>query len=508
MGSHVQDVVIGIDSSTQSTKALAFDASGAILAQGTAPIDMTRPGPDRYEQDARDWWGSLCAALPGIFGTIAPERVAALAIANQRETMVCVDAAGVPLRPALLWLDERARDQLGPLAAALGAQTIHRITGKPVDLTPAVGRIAWLRDNEPGTYAATATFADVGSYLVRALTGTLRTSWAGADPSGVFDIERRVWSEPILRELRLTAERFPATSAPGTLLGVVTAEASRQTGLLAGTPVIAGAGDGQSSGLGTNCVAPGRAYVNLGTAIVSGVWSAQYAWAPEWRTLTAANGSGYILETVQRSGAFLINWFGQTFGRAAGTDGLAALERGASAIPIGSDGLLVLPYFSGCMNPHWDPDARGCFIGLTGSHTSDHVYRAILEGLTLETARAAAAMEAAGVVIDEFVAIGGGAKSALWVQMLADATNRPVEICETVEASALGAAMIAAYGAGWFASIPAAAASMRGRTTTIWPIAANVARYRELMPIHAAVYAGNAATFAALKRFRQTPAPV
>jgi xylulokinase len=503
-----RDLVIGIDSSTQSTKAIAFDAAGTVVASGSAPIPLASPAPGRYEQDAADWWSSLAGALRAIWKTIDPDRIAALAIANQRETTVCLDAYGAPVRPALCWLDERARDELPLLAAALGGTNIHRITGKPLDLTPSLGRIAWLRDYEPRTYDRTGMFCDVQAYLVGRLTGKVGTSWASADPSGLFDVQARTWSAPILRELRLDAGRLPKVFAPGAPLGEVLDAAAAYTGLRAGTPVIAGAGDGQCAGLATNCVSPGRAYLNLGTAIVSGVWSPSYEWQRDWRTLLSASGEGYILETVQRSGAFLINWFTSTFGSADVSSGLFAdLERGAAAVPIGADGLLVLPYFSGCMNPHWDPDARGCFIGLHAAHGRYHFYRAILEGLTLESARAAAAIERCGIAIDEFVTIGGGAKSRLWVQMVADATNRPVLVCETVEASTLGAGMLAAFGAGWFEGTAAAARAMSGRTVSVEPNPAAADRYRALMAVHGDVYAANAATFAAIKSFtNQTPA--
>jgi xylulokinase len=508
MSWHERDLVIGIDSSTQSTKAIAWDRAGRLVAEGSAPIAMRRPAPGVFEQDPADWWASLGNALRVVLRTIDPGRIAALAIANQRETLAFLDAHGGSVRPAMVWLDERAREKLPGLAAALGAETIHRITGKPLDLTPALGRIAWLRDAEPETYRRIVCFADVQSYLVYRLTGSLRTSCASADPSGVFDIVAREWSERILDVLGLDAGRFVRTVEPGAHLGVVAHDAALVSGLPAGTPVIAGAGDGQCAGLATDCARPGRAYLNLGTAIVSGVWSPHYAYALDWRTLISASGDGYLLETVQRSGAFTINWFRGTFGfAAASATDLAELERGAAALSPGADGLVMLPYLSGCMNPHWDPDARGCFIGITGSHGTYHFYRAILEGLTLESARAAQAMQAAGVTIDEIVVNGGGAKSRLWLQIVADTTNRPVHVCETVEASALGAGILAAFGAGWFPDIRSAAAAMSGRTVTIEPNRANVERYRQLMTLHGAIYAANAPTFAALREFTLASIP-
>jgi len=498
-----RELVVGVDSSTQSTKAIVWDRSGRAVAVGTAALEMSSPAPGWYEQEATAWWASLRSALATIWGTVDPARVVALAIANQRETMVCLDAAREPLRPAMLWLDERPRDELPLLDAALGGDRIHRITGKPLDLTPAIGRIAWLRDHEPTTYSRTATFCDVHAYLCMRLTGELATSWASADPFGVFDMTALRWSAVVLDELRLGEDRFPRAIAPGSALGTITEAAATATGLRHGTPIIAGGGDGQCAGLGVNCVSPGRAYINLGTALVSGVWSATYEYAREWRTLTSASGEGYILETLQRSGAFLINWFTATFGAGrAPAELFADLESGAAAVSIGSDGLLALPYFSGCSNPYWDPDARGCFIGLSPSHTTYHLYRSIVEGLTLESARAAAAIRAIGIPIDEFVAIGGGANSRFWVQMVADATDRPVRVCETVEATALGAGILAAFGAGWFPTVREAASAMCGRTATVDPVSMRVSRYRELMTIHGEIYRANAATFAAIKRFK------
>ena len=498
-----RDLVVGVDSSTQSTKVIAFDRDGRVVAEGGSPIALAALGGERYEQEPDDWWRSFVAASRELFACVDAGRVAALAIANQRETVAMLDATGRPVRPAIHWLDERGRDYLPFLAERFGAERLHRITGKPIDLTPTISRIAWLRDHEPQTFARTATFADAQGYLVHALTGTLATSTASADPFGVFDMTARAWSTEILAKLDLEPSRFAATFAPGTILGEASAASAAVTGLPAGTPIVAGAGDGQCAGLGTNAVAAGRAYLNLGTAIVSGVWSETYACTPYWRTLLSATDRGYVLETVQRSGAFLTDWFRTIARGGGGDDAFAALEASARALPIGSDGLLTLPYLSGCMNPHWNPDARGCLVGLTGSHGAGHIYRSMLEGLTLETARAANEMERAGVAIDEHVVIGGGARSSLWVQMVADATGRPARVCDCVQASALGAGMLAAYAAGWFPTIEETARAMTPPTRTIEPDARNARRYEELMALQGSLYAANATVFDGIRAFRQ-----
>lgn len=499
------DLVIGIDSSTQSTKAVAFDAHGHVVAEGRAPIVMSSPHPAWMEQDPEEWWGSLCAALRQLWTRVHPERVAAVAVANQRETIALLDEHGRAVRPAITWLDERARDTLPALASALGADLIHHTTGRPVDLTPPLCRLAWLRDHESGAYARTRTFADVQSFLNLRLAGTLAAGWASCDPLGTFDIHARAWSAPILAYLDLDETRFSRPVRPGTALGTVTPSAARDTGLREGTLLVAGGGDGQCAALGTGCLAPGRAYVNLGTAIVFGAWSPEARIDSHWRTLLSASGQGFLHETVQRTGAYLITWFLRTFVEgASSTEALAALERDASRVPLGADGLITLPYWSGCMNPHWDPDARGVLVGLGSGHTRAHVYRSILEGLTLESAAAIHAVQHAGIDVNELIAIGGGATSPLWVQMLADATGQDLLVSDTQEASALGAAMLAARGAGWFHSPEDAVASMRGEARRVPPNTDLTARYAELIELQAAVYASNAAHFRTLARLRDT----
>ena len=274
-------------------------------------------------------------------------------------------------------------------------------------------------------------------------------------------------------------------------MATVTAAAAGDTGLPEGLPIFAGGGDGAYAGLGTDCTRTDRAYVNLGTAVVSGVWSPEYRYDRGWRTLLAAQGEGYVFENVLRSGAFLVNWFVDNFVPQGRTDPkvLGRLEAAAQEIPIGCHGLMIQPYFSGVMDPYWDVNARGVTFGQSGSHKPAHFYRAILEGITLDQVMRTRGTEAAsGHKIDHYVANGGGSGSPLWRQMLADASGKPVLISDTVEASALGAGMNAAYGAGWFPSVAEAAHGMVGRTKTILPDPRASERYAALLDIYQDAY--------------------
>ncbi len=483
-----EPVVIGLDSSTQSTKAIAWNRQGAVVAEGRADIPMDNPRLDCFEQNPADWWSAAITALTECVSQIDAGDIEGIAISNQRETLAFLDENGEPSYPAIVWLDERSRDEVAEFSQQFGADNIHRITGRPPDITPCLYRFLWLKKNQPAAWKNTASFVDVQAYLVQKLCGGhYRTGWISADPMGIVDMETRTWSPALLEALSLDPSRLPELHAPGTQLGTVLDEVAELTGLASNTPIFAAGGDGQCAGLGTNCTMPDRAYINLGTAVVCGIWSPHYLYNRAWRTELAAQGEGYIYESCLRSGAFLINWFVDQFVAHGKADSAVfdTLEEAARNIPIGSDGLLIQPYFSGVMNPHWDTSARGVILGLSGSHTPAHIYRAILEAITLDQIMGVTDMErAAQQPVSHFIAIGGGANSPLWRQMLADASGKPVHVSSTIEASALGAGMIAAFGAGWFTSINDAASAMTGATTAVLPNPDKQSTYSELLGIY------------------------
>lgn len=487
-------LVIGLDSSTQSTKAIAWTPAGEPVAEGRADIPMSNPQMGHFEQDPNDWWQSALTALKNCVDNLpgSASDIQGLAISNQRETLGFMGEDDEPSYPAMVWLDERSRQQIIDFSDSFGAENIHRISGRPPDLTPALYRFLWLRENEPAAWDSTKCFVDVQSYLVKKLCGgEYRNGWISADPMGIVDMQSHCWSSELLAALHLDESRLPTMHAPGTRLGSILSSVAKATGLPEDLPVFAAGGDGQCAGLGTNCTIPDRAYINLGTAVVSGIWSPEYRYNRSWRTELAAQGEGYIFENCLRSGAFLMNWFVDQFVAHGKADAsvFERLEAAATDIPVGSDGLLIQPYFSGAMDPHWDSFARGVFLGLSGSHTEAHIYRALIESITLDQVMRTSDMEqAVGYPISHFVAIGGGANSPLWRQMLADASGKPVHVSSTIEASALGAGMIAAYGVGWFDSITEAAEKMSGETTAVQPDSKQTEVYEELLAIYRRLY--------------------
>ncbi len=454
-------LVIGIDCSTTGCKAIAWDRTGRPAAEGRAAFEMVQPHPAWYEQDAEMWWGGTVSALRDLAGRVDIRGVEALSITHQRESFVPVDGRGRPLRNAILWLDERARLQVAGIERRLGAELIHRTTGRPPSMIPALPKILWLAENEPDILKKAARILDCHAFLVHRLCGVWRTSLASADPLGLVDMERGRWWEAALPEVGLDPRQLPDIVPPGAAIGSVGTEAAAATGLPRGLPVFAGGGDGQCAGLGAGATDPRRPYLNMGTAVVAGAWSARYLTDRAFRTLSAPAAGAFFLETCLKGGVYTVGWFAERWARDLGAAPEPALEREAASVPEGADGLLLVPYWHNVLNPYWDPAATGITIGWTGTHGRGHFYRALLEGIAYEQRLAGdGVMAALGHRFDEYVILGGGSRSGLWCRIMADVTGVPAVRAAESEATCLGAGILAAAGAGWYPDALAAAASM------------------------------------------------
>jgi xylulokinase len=459
-----KSLVIGLDCSTTGPKAIAFNKRGRMIAAAHASNPLFSPKPGYYEQNVQDWWTSARKTLRTITRAVDPTKIAALAISNQRETFVPLDENGRSIRPAIVWLDERCKGKVEFFSKKIGKERIHAITGKPADYAPVVDRLAWMKKHEPALFKKINKICDVQTYLVWRLTNHFRTSWASADPLGLFDIRRRKWSPQILRALELDENQLPEAFCPGSAIGKITKPVAKLTGLPSETAVIAGGGDGQAAGLGVNALTTEIAYLNLGTAVVAGIYGLQYKTGKAFRTMTSCSDSGYYFECSLRAGTLAVDWLIKSIlkinpRRHPGI--YEELEQEARQVAVGSDGLLYLPYLCGVMNPYGDMNARGAFALLSPSHHRGHMYRSILEGIAFEQLFAIHSVEnSIDKKIHSLVAIGGGAASDLWCHILADVTGKNICIPANAEASGLGAAIAAAVGAGWYASFQEAANAM------------------------------------------------
>lgn len=486
-----RDYIIGVDCSTTAAKAVVWDRNGNLVSQARYAFDLSKPQPDWGEQNAEDWWGATRSAIKRSAQTVDSARIAALCVTHQRETFACLARDGHPLRPAMLWMDARATRQV----EQYGTAEVHRITGKPPNVTPAWYKLLWLREHEPETLRRTHHVVDVQGFLAHRLIGAWRTSWASADPLGLVDMTTFDYHDGLLEAVGLTRDQVPELSAPGSILGTLANEVSDELGLPRGLPLVAGAGDGQSAQLGAGITKPGRAYLNLGTGVVSGTVSEHYSYANEYRVLSGPVPGTYTLETFIGGGTYNIAWFVEKFAgvdtRALGLDlsPEQVLETAAAQLPPGADGLLALPYWTGALTPFWDPHARGALIGLTGSHGKSHVYRALLESIAYEQRLLTDGAEAAlGQPVTEIVALGGGSRSLLWCQIIADVLQREVRVVLQPESTSLGAGIHAAAAVGLHPSIEAAAAAMSGAGAAFVPDPERSRTYQDLYAVYRDIY--------------------
>lgn len=502
-------LVVGLDASTTAVKAIAWDDAGSAVAEGRAEIALSNPGLDAWEQDAETWWTATVESLQTLaraLGARASE-IKALCVTHQRETFVLTDDAGTPLAPALVWMDARSRDQVTRATEALGADKLHRLSGKPACITPSFYKLLGQLARDPSLAARAPRVLDVHAFLIFRLTGNWVTSLPSADPLGLVDMAGRRWADELIAFAGIDAAKLPRLASAGTSIGVLSASVAKLAGLPTELPVIAGAGDGQCAGLGAGIVEPGRAYLNLGTAVVAGVLSHDYVVDPAFRTLYAASGEGFFLESDLKGGTFTLTWLAEKWCNASTaaevTRVLATLESAAAGLPAGANGLTLVPYWNGVMNPYWDDDASGIVVGFTGSHGPAHLYRAILEGVAFEERLHVDAIEkASGQRIHEMIVMGGGSKSDLWCQILADVLERPIVRARTSEATALGAGILAAVAAGMHPDLATAVGAMTGTGARFVP-GENVTRYAALLTeVYAPLFPALREPLAALSRFR------
>jgi xylulokinase len=507
---HKTPVIIGLDLSTTGSKAVAFADDGTVVAQTRRRISRSNPLPGWQEQDPEEWWRATCEALTDLSGRLAAQNAepVGLGITHQRETFACLDKDGSALRPAIMWIDTRAAEQI----ARLGNRHVHEVSGKPPSTTPSLYKLAWLAEHEPDVLHRADLILDVHGYLGWRLTGERLTSWACADPTGLVDMATFTWSPELLGLAGITEDQLPGLVPPGTVMGAITDVAAAVTGLPVGLPVVAGAGDGQCAGLGAAALTPSVAYLNMGTGLTLGVHSDRYLAPREFRTLASPLAGAYTIEALLASGALSIAWFRDHVSGLPADSGSreARLSDMATTVPPGARGLLYLPYLTSAESPHWDPSARACFIGLTDSHGRAEMYRAVLEGLAYEEKLNLALLEqATGHHIDHLVAMGGAAQSELLTQLIADVLEQPIRIAAEPETTALGAAILvaAAVGMDGTSDIQDHAQRMSRIATIREPDPAHRERYRATFAVYRDAYPALKELFPRLAMLRQPATP-
>ncbi len=472
MGNSSSEYILGIDCSTSGTKACIWDLSGTCIAVDSSPHTVHHPCPGWSEQ-APEWYEALIKALRRLFSKnpISPNQIAAIGITHQRHSFVAVDEDYRPLRPAILWNDVRCQREIDYLEIHIGRETLYQATGIPPGPW-SLAKILWLQRHEPDLFAKVHKFLLVHDYLVFQLTGELCTTESSASAMGCLDIlNRNRWADAILADLGIPPDRFISSIRPaGSLLGVVSPTAAQMTGLLTGTPVIATAGDQVCGCLATGLTDSHQVGVNSGTSLTFQTLSAKPTFDPCCHYILEISPLGYYApETVVFSGVSdLLQWYRHSFTKAdeeeanrTGRSIWQLIFEGAGSIKPGCDGLMLFPFFQGVQAPYWSNEARGLLVGLSTAHTRHHLARAILEGLAYESRRQIQLLDSGtDTTISEILLYGGAAQNPLWCQTLANITGLKVKASADIEASALGAAMCAAWGVGRFPSLEQAVTAM------------------------------------------------
>lgn len=491
-----EQFVMTLDCSTTSAKCVVWNSKGQSMAEGRTEISLNIPNKGWGEQDANDWWEACKVSIIEAVKNVDSSKIVALAITHQRESFVCLDANNLPLRPAMLWLDTRASAEV----EQFGTQEVVRITGKPANPTPAFYKLHWIKNNEPEVFKKISKVADVHAYLSYKFCGEFVSPVASVDPMGLIDLKADSYSGQLLGSLGLEEENLPKIVHSGEVIGLIKDELCSSLGIPVGTKLIAGGGDGQCAGLGAGVVKPGLAYLNLGTGVIAGLFSENYKQNNAYRAMAGTIPGSSNYELFIGAGTYMINWFLENF--ASNFDYPEKLtppeywQQLASDIQIGSEGLYVLPYWNGALTPYWDQNARGTLVGFSGVHKKAHIYRAILEGIAYELKVCFdLANESLDQPVTEIIAMGGGARSDLWLQMIADVLSISIVVSKEEEATSLGSAVLASFGSGLYDSIESAADQMSARGKRYVPNSETAALYKSHLDIYKAIYPSMADTF-------------
>lgn len=440
------------DLGTSGNKATLFSTEGECISSSVISYGVEYSHGVWAEQDPEDWWRAVCESTRNILGDISPADIAAVSFSGQMMGTVPVGRDGEALRSSLIWADMRAGEQAAALGREVGPETVYRITGHRLSASYSIEKLLWIRDNQPEIFKKVYKTLCAKDYIIAKLTGNFVTDPSDASGTNAFDLNTFKWSDEIIRAAGLSGDLFPDVLSSVDVAGKVTAEGARRSGLLEGTPVVTGGGDGICASIGAGSISPGITYNCLG----SSSWICSVAEKPvfdddmilfNWAHMVP----GYVAPcgTMQAAGASF-GWAIDRFftGDASGADRYAEIDRMIAESAPGANGLVYLPYLMGERSPRWNAHARGCMLGLKMDSTQGDLIRAVVEGVAMNLNVILRTM-ARQVDIKEMVVIGGLAQSPVIRSILGDVFGLPIAKLNFLEeATSLGAAVAAGVGVG------------------------------------------------------------
>ena len=494
--------VAALDIGTTGTRTIIFDLKGKEIARSYEEWNSMYPTPVMVEQNAESWWSAVKKTIDEALriSKVKPEDIISVACTNQRETIVPVDKDGNSLYNAIVWQDRRSTEECDWIKENIGADKIYNATGLTVDPYFSGSKILWFKNHKPDIYAKTHKFLLVHDYIVHKLTGKFVTDYSNASRTMLFDIKNLKWSDEIAGAMGLDLDKMPEAMPSGKEVGNVQCAG---TGFSSKTKVITGGGDQQCAAVGVGVVKPGRMKCTTGTGSFILSYLDEPTFDSEKRVLCSCHAvpGKWIQEASIFTTGAVLRWVRDNFGAAEKLDAYMQQMRGKTVDPydlmtdmaaqsgVGANGLLLIPHFIGAGAPHWNPNARGTIFGLALGHTTADIYRAVLEGVAMEVKKSVNVFASLGSTPAEMRITGGGSRSSLWNQIMADVLGIKCGRGELEESTAVGAAILATYGAGEFSDIAKAADEMANITQVWKPIPENTDKYAKLFKVAENLYA-------------------
>ena len=489
---------IGIDIGTSGTKTVLFDECGRPIASHTIEYPLYQPHNGWAEQDPADWANASFGTVRAVVekSGVNPSDIVGVGLSGQMHGLVMLDADNRPLRPSIIWCDQRTARECDEITARVGADKLIAITANPALTGFTASKILWVRNNEPEVYAKCAHILLPKDYIRFLLTGVYASEVSDAGGMQLLDVPKRTWSDEVLGALEIDRGLLGDMYESPEITGYITEDASRLTGLLPGTPVVGGAGDNAAAAVGVGVVNDGDAFTTIGTSGVVFAHTDNVSIDPRGRVHTfccAVPGAWHVMGVTQAAGLSL-RWLRDTVcmeevaaAASLGVDPYEVMCAEAAKSPIGANRLLYLPYLMGERTPHLDPDVRGAFVGLSAMHTRSDMTRAVLEGVSYSLTDCMSVLREMAVNPTVMRVCGGGGRSPMWRQMLADMFGIPTAVT-TAEGPALGVAILAMVGAGIYPTVSDACKKIITLKDTFTPDMTANAGYQPYYGIYKKLY--------------------
>ncbi|REK75125.1 xylulokinase [Paenibacillus paeoniae] len=480
--------VIGVDLGTSAVKVLLVDKNGTVAAEATRSYPMFHEQTGWSEQRADDWVDGTIAALRELTEAEGMDAavIEGISFSGQMHGLVLLNGEGNPIRNAILWNDTRTTEQCREIERTLGEKLLS-ITRNPALEGFTLPKILWVRENEPEVFAQAELFLLPKDYVRYRLTGELHMDYSDAAGTLLLDVAGKAWSGEVLDAFELQASFCPSLVESHSLVGMLLPQYAERTGLSAATKVFAGGADNACGAIGSGILSEGLTLCSIGTSGVILAYENDKSkdYAGKVHFFNHGQENSFYAMGVTLAAGYSLSWFKKTF---AANESFDELLAGVGEVRPGAGGLLFTPYLVGERTPYADAAIRASFIGVDGAHERVHFVRAIMEGITFSLNESVDLLRSSGKQIHTIVSIGGGAQSPEWLQMQADIFNTTVVALENEQGPGLGAAMLAAYGCGWFDSLSECAEVFVKHAESYAPQADAVQTYKGLFRVYQQVY--------------------